>query len=424
MIDFKVIGEPIILKNARKICPEDIEKCMAVGRYSALKKALTEMTPQQVVEEVKKSQLRGRGGAGFPTGLKLELAAKENSDVKYVVVNGEEGEPGTFKDRIIMEDAPHLLIEGTILAGYAIGASKAIVCIRCDYIRAIERMKKAIKDAYAKGFLGKNILGTDFSFDMVIERGAGAYICGEETALLEMIEGKRGEPRKKPPFPPQKGLYGKPTVVNNVETLANLPFIIKEGADKFLEFGVEGSHGTKLFSLSGDINWRGLIEIPFGATLREIINLAGGIRHGRKLKAVILGGVSGTLVKSDEVDIPVDYKSLGVIEAGPGCGTVIVLDETRDIVDVAENIMEFFKTESCGKCRPCSLGTVTLFKLIHKIKTGEGTVEDLEKIEKVSIGMRKASFCGLGQTAPNIVYQSIQKFKEEWLAHVKGGTNV
>ncbi len=424
MIDFKVIGEPIILKNARKICPEDIEKCMAVGRCSALKKALTEMTPQQVVEEVKKSQLRGRGGAGFPTGLKLELAAKESADVKYVVVNGEEGEPGTFKDRIIMEDVPHLLIEGTILAGYAIGASKAIVCIRCDYIHAIERMQKAIDDAYKKGFLGKNILGTDFSFDMVIERGAGAYICGEETALLEMIEGKRGEPRKKPPFPPQKGLYGKPTVVNNVETLANLPFIIKEGADKFLEFGVEGSHGTKLFSLSGDINWRGLIEIPFGATLREIINLAGGIRHGRRLKAVILGGVSGTLVKSDEVDIPVDYKSLGVIEAGPGCGTVIVLDETRDIVDVAENIMEFFKTESCGKCRPCSLGTVTLCKLIHKIKTGEGTVEDLEKIEKVSIGMRKASFCGLGQTAPNIVYQSIQKFREEWIAHVKGGTNV
>ncbi|SNR74819.1 complex I 51 kDa subunit family protein [Desulfurobacterium atlanticum] len=423
MIDFKVIGEPIILKNARKICPENIEKCIEAGRYSALKKALTQMTPLQVIEEVKKSQLRGRGGAGFPTGLKLELAAKESSDVKYIVVNGEEGEPGTFKDRIIMEDSPHLLIEGTILAGYAVGAKKAIVCIRCDYVHAIKRMEKAIKDAYEKGFLGENIFGTDFSFDMVIERGAGAYICGEETALLEMIEGKRGEPRKKPPFPPQKGLYGKPTVVNNVETLANLPFIINEGADRFLEFGVEGSHGTKLFSLSGDINWRGLIEIPFGATLREIINLAGGIRHNRRLKAVILGGVSGTLVRSDEVDIPVDYKSLGIIEAGPGCGTVIVLDETRDIVDVAENIMEFFKTESCGKCRPCSLGTVTLCKLIHKIKTGEGTVEDLEKIEKVSIGMRKASFCGLGQTAPNIVYQSIQKFKEEWLAHIKGGND-
>ncbi|WP_297445995.1 NADH-quinone oxidoreductase subunit NuoF [Desulfurobacterium sp.] len=423
MIDFKVIGEPIILKNARKICPNDIEKCMEAGRYGALRKALTEMKPEEVIEEIKRSQLRGRGGAGFPTGLKFELAAKEKSDKKYVVVNGEEGEPGTFKDRIIMEDSPHLLIEGTILAGYAIGADEGIICVRCDYIKAIERLEKAIADAYDRGLLGKNIFGTDFSFDITIERGAGAYVCGEETALLEMIEGKRGEPRKKPPFPPQKGLYGKPTVVNNVETLANLPFIISEGADRFLEFGIEGSHGTKLFSLSGDIEWKGLIEIPFGATIRKIIELAGGVKGGKKLKAVILGGVSGTLVRYDEVDISVDYHSLGVIEAGPGCGTIIVLDETRDIVDVAENIMEFFRTESCGKCRPCSLGTVSLCNLIHRIKEGNGTVEDLKKIEKISIGMRKASFCGLGQTAPNILYQSIQKFRDEWLAHVRGGEN-
>ncbi len=416
MIDFKVIGTPILLRNIKKIDPESIEAYIETGGYEALKKALKK-SPDELLEEVKKSELRGRGGAGFPTGIKFEIAKNQKETPKFVVVNAEEGEPGTFKDRIILENDPHLVIEGAILAAYIIGANYGYIAIRPDYTLAIKRLEKAIQDAYKYGFLGDNILGSNFSFHLKIKRGAGAYICGEETALLEMIEGKRGEPRKKPPFPPQKGLYGKPTVVNNVETLANLPFIIYYGSEEFKKYGVEGSYGTKLFCMSGDVSWKGIIEIPFGVKLSEIISLAGGVKGG-KLKAVILGGVSGSLVKYDEVDIEVDYHSLGRIQAGPGCGTIIVLNDKRDIVDVCENIMRFFKDESCGKCFPCRLGTEASYRIIKKIKEKKANLHDLFNLERICKTMKNASFCGLGQTAPNIILQSLQKFKDEWLSHI------
>jgi NADH:ubiquinone oxidoreductase subunit F (NADH-binding)/(2Fe-2S) ferredoxin len=412
------IQQRVLLKRVGVINPESIEEYIAEDGYLALEKAI-EKGPQWVLEEVKASELRGRGGAGFPTGKKWEFTAKAKSDVKYVICNADEGEPGTFKDRVIMEGDPHLLIEGMILAGFATGANYGYIYIRGEYDLSIRRLQKAIDQARSYGFLGENILGSGFSFDIEIKKGAGAYICGEETALIESIEGKRGEPRKKPPYPPTCGLWGKPTVINNVETLANVPPIVVNGAEWFKKFGVPGSYGTKLFSLMGDVNYKGVIEIPFGVKLSSIINDVGfGIKGGKKLKGVILGGVSGSLITPNEIDTPVDFNSLALIEAGPGSGSIVVLSEDRCIVDIAKNIAYFFRHESCGKCTPCRVGTEEMYKIIDSISKGFGEVNDLERLDKLSTSMKLTSFCGLGQTAPNIIQQSLRKFREEWLEHI------
>jgi len=364
--------------------------------------------------------LRGRGGAGFPTGKKWEPTKNAESNEKYIVCNADEGEPGTFKDRVLMEGNPHLLIEGMIIAGFATGASRGYIYIRGEYDLAIKRLKKAIEQARVYGLLGENILGSGFDFDIEIKKGAGAYICGEETALFESMEGHRGEPRKKPPYPATYGLWGKPTVINNVETLANIPPIIMNGGDWFKKFGVAGSYGTKLFSLMGDVDYKGVIEIPFGIPLSYIINEVGfGVKQGKELKAVILGGVSGSLITPEEIDTPVDFNSLARIEAGPGSGSIVVLGEDRCIVDITKNILYFFRHESCGKCTPCRVGTEEMYRIVDRISKGFGEEVDLRKLELISNSMKLTSFCGLGQTAPNIISQSLTKFRDEWMSHIK-----
>jgi len=409
----------IVLRNCGLINPEDINEYIAQGGYEALAKALTEMTPEDVIKVIKDSGLRGRGGAGFPTGQKWEFAYKQQSDTKYIICNADEGDPGAYMDRSVLEGDPHSVLEGMAIAGYAIGAQKGYIYIRAEYPLAVKRLEIAIKQARAAGLLGKNIFGTNFSFDIELRMGAGAFVCGEETALINSIEGKRGEPRKKPPFPAQKGVFGKPTVINNVETLANVPPIVVNGAEWFKKFGVAGSYGTKLFSLMGDVNYKGVIEIPFGVKLSSIINDVGfGIKGGKKLKGVILGGVSGSLITPNEIDTPVDFNSLALIEAGPGSGSIVVLSEDRCIVDIAKNIAYFFRHESCGKCTPCRVGTEEMYKIIDSISKGFGEVKDLERLDKLSTSMKLTSFCGLGQTAPNIIQQSLRKFREEWLEHI------
>lgn len=408
----------VLLRRVGSINPESIEEYIAEDGYLALEKAF-ENGSDWVLNEVKNSELRGRGGAGFPTGKKWEFTAMAKSDVKFVVCNADEGEPGTFKDRVLMEGDPHSIIEGMILAGFATGATYGYIYIRGEYELSIKRLSKAIEQAYDYGFLGKNILGSGFDFDIEIKKGAGAYVCGEETALLESIEGKRGEPRKKPPYPPTSGLFKKPTVINNVETLANIPPILVNGSDWFKQIGVPGSYGTKLFSLMGDVNYKGAIEIPFGVKLREIIEEVGfGIKEGKNLKAVILGGVSGSLISKEEIDTEIDFNSLAKIEAGPGSGSIVVLSEDRCIVDVVKNIAYFFRHESCGKCTPCRVGTDVIYRIVDSISKGKAQKDDLIKLEKLSNAMKLTSFCGLGQTAPNILLQSLTKFKEEWLAHI------
>jgi len=413
------VQKKVLLRRVGTINPESIEEYIAEDGYLALEKAV-ENGPEWVLNEVKNSELRGRGGAGFPTGKKWEFTAKAKSDVKYVICNADEGEPGTFKDRVLMEGDPHSIIEGMILAGFATGANYGYIYIRGEYDLSIKRLSKAIDQAYAYGFLGKNILGSGFDFDIEIKRGAGAYICGEETALIESIEGHRGEPRKKPPYPPTSGLWGKPTVINNVETLANIPPIVVNGSSWFKQFGVPGSYGTKLFSLMGDVNYKGVIEIPFGVKLSSIINEIGfGVKDGKDLKAVILGGVSGSLISKDEVDVEVDFNTLAKIEAGPGSGSIVVLSSDRCIVDVVKNIAYFFRHESCGKCTPCRVGTEEMYSIIDRISRGLGEESDLKKLELLANSMKLTSFCGLGQTAPNILSQSLSKFKDEWLSHIK-----
>ncbi|MDD2772443.1 MAG: NADH-quinone oxidoreductase subunit NuoF [Elusimicrobiales bacterium] len=411
----------LVLGSVGVINPESIDEYIAAKGYDALKKALSAMKPAQVIAEVKTSELRGRGGAGFPTAIKWAGAANEKGDVKYVICNADEGEPGTFKDRAIMEGDPHKLIEGMALAGYATGASKGYIYVRGEYTLSIARLAKAAADARAKGFLGANIQGSGFNFDLEVLRGAGAYICGEESALIESIEGKRGEPRLKPPYPVQKGLWQKPTVVNNVETLANIPAIVLNGGEWYRAIGVEGSRGTKVFCLMGDLNWKGVVEIPFGAPLSKIIKeMGGGVKKDRKLKGVILGGVSGSLLTAKELDTPVDFKSLALIESGPGSGAIIALDETRSIVDVVDNIAHFFMHESCGRCTPCRAGNEQIVRLIGKIRKGEGSHADLKKLEELGWNMYQTSFCPLGQTAPNILLQSLRKYRGEWEACLAG----
>jgi len=410
----------VTLRNCGIIDPESIEDYLSVKGYEAIAKILSEMTPGQVVEEVKKAGLRGRGGAGFPTGLKWELTAKEVSEEKYVICNADEGDPGAFMDRSAIEGDPHTILEGMIIGGYAIGAKKGFIYIRAEYPLAIKRLQKAIADARKEGFLGENILGSNFSFDIEIRLGAGAFVCGEETALIHSIEGSRGMPTPKPPFPAQKGLFGKPTVINNVETWANIPVIILDGADWYSSIGTEKSKGTKVFALAGMVKNNGLIEIPMGTTLREIIyDIGGGLPGNKKFKAVQIGGPSGGCLSEDYLDTKVDYESLVNAGAMMGSGGMIVIDETSCMVNIARYFLEFTQDESCGKCTPCREGTKRMLEILTRITEGNGKEGDIEKLERLATMIKKSSLCGLGQSAPNPVLSTLKNFRIEYEEHIK-----
>ncbi|WP_041077340.1 NADH-quinone oxidoreductase subunit NuoF [Thermotoga caldifontis] len=410
----------IATRNVGYIDPANIEEYIARDGYFALTKVLTEMTPEQVIEEIKRSGLRGRGGAGFPTGLKWELTRKAKGDRKYVVCNADEGDPGAFMDRSILEGDPHTVLEAMAIAGYAIGAQQGYIYVRAEYPLAIERLQIAIAQAREYGFLGKNILGTDFNFDIEIRIGAGAFVCGEETALIASIEGKRGQPRVKPPYPAQSGVWGCPTVINNVETLACIPPIIIKGAEWFRSIGTASSPGTKVFALAGKITNTGLVEVPMGITLRELLyEIGGGSSTGKKIKAVQTGGPSGGCIPSEYFDTPVDYESLQKLGAIMGSGGMIVMDEDDCMVDVAKFFLEFTVDESCGKCTPCREGTRQMLKILEKITSGEGTEEDLQELETLGNIIKDTSLCGLGQTAPNPVLSTLRYYRHEYEAHVK-----
>ncbi|MCD8025533.1 MAG: NADH-quinone oxidoreductase subunit NuoF [Clostridiales bacterium] len=410
----------VALKNCGVIDPENIEEYIAVDGYQALVKALTKMTPDDVIEEITASGLRGRGGGGFPTGKKWSFAKASVNDVKFVCCNADEGDPGAFMDRSILEGDPQCIIEAMIIAGYAIGASHGFVYIRAEYPIAVQRLQKAIEQAKERGFLGKNILGSGFDFDMEIRLGAGAFVCGEETALMTSIEGNRGEPRPRPPFPAVKGLFGKPTVLNNVETYANVAQIILKGSKWFRSMGTPTSPGTKVFALGGKITNVGLVEIPMGTTLREIVEeIGGGIPNGKKFKAAQTGGPSGGCIPALHIDTPIDYDSLIALGSMMGSGGMIILDDDTCMVDLAKFYLEFTVDESCGKCTPCRIGTRSLLRLLDKITSGKGEEEDLEKIEELANHMQVSSLCALGQTAPNPVLSTINYFKDEYIAHIK-----
>jgi NADH:ubiquinone oxidoreductase subunit F (NADH-binding)/(2Fe-2S) ferredoxin len=410
----------IVLRNCGLINPEDINEYIAQGGYEALAKALTEMTPEDVIKVIKDSGLRGRGGAGFPTGQKWEFAYKQQSDTKYIICNADEGDPGAYMDRSVLEGDPHSVLEGMAIAGYAIGAQKGYIYIRAEYPLAVKRLEIAIKQARAAGLLGKNIFGTNFSFDIELRMGAGAFVCGEETALINSIEGKRGEPRKKPPFPAQKGVFGKPTVINNVETLANVPVIIEKGAQFFRKFGTEKSPGTKVFALAGKVNITGLVEVPLGTPLRTIVfDIGGGIPEGHTFKAAQTGGPSGGVIPAEYLDVPMDYENLPQLGTIMGSGGLIVMDETSCMVDVAKFFLKFTVDESCGKCTPCREGTRQMLNILEKITSGNGTMEDIDRIEKLGNIIKLTSLCGLGQTAPNPVLSTLRYFRDEYIAHIK-----
>ncbi len=409
----------VALRNCGVINPENIEEYIAMDGYAALGKVLTEMTPAEVIDVMKKSGLRGRGGAGFPTGMKWQFAAANQADQKYVVCNADEGDPGAFMDRSVLEGDPHAVLEAMAIAGYAIGASKGYIYVRAEYPIAVERLKIAIGQAREYGLLGEDIFGTGFNFDIDIRLGAGAFVCGEETALLTSIEGNRGEPRNKPPFPANKGLFQKPTIINNVETLANIPQIIMKGADWFASMGTEDSKGTKVFALGGAINNTGLVEIPLGTTLRHIIyDIGGGIPNGRKFKAVQTGGPSGGCIPAQFLDTPIDYANLTRIGAMMGSGGMIVTDDSTCMVDFARFFLDFTVDESCGKCTPCRIGTRRLLELLQKITDGRGEPEDLEKLEELCYYIKANALCALGQTAPNPVLSTLKYFRDEYEAHV------
>ena len=411
----------VALRNCGVIDPENIEEYIGEDGYQALGKVLTEMTPEAVIKVILDSGLRGRGGAGFPTGKKWELARVlvPDADQKYVCCNADEGDPGAFMDRSILEGDPHALIEAMAIAGYAIGATQGYVYIRAEYPIAVQRLRIAIEQAREYGLLGKNIFGTDFCFDMDIRLGAGAFVCGEETALMTSIEGKRGEPRPRPPFPAVKGLYGKPTVLNNVETYANVPRIILKGADWFKTIGTEKSSGTKVFALGGKIKNTGLVEVPMGTTLREIVEeIGGGIPGGKKFKAAQTGGPSGGCIPAEHFDIEIDYDNLLAIGSMMGSGGLIVMDETSCMVDIAKFFLEFTVEESCGKCTPCRVGTKRLYEMLEKITEGNATLEDLDKMEELCHYIKANSLCGLGQTAPNPVLSTLNFFRDEYVAHI------
>ncbi len=410
----------IALRNCGFIDPENIEECIGRDGYSALAKCLTEMTPEAVIDEIKRSGLRGRGGGGFPTGLKWEFARKYQADQKYVVCNADEGDPGAFMDRSIMEGDPHSVIEAMAICGYSIGASKGLVYIRAEYPLAIERLRIAIEQAEKYGLLGENILGTDFSFHIEIRYGAGAFVCGEETALIHSMEGHRGEPTTKPPFPAESGYLNKPTNVNNVETLANIPVILNKGADWFASIGTERSKGTKVFALAGKINTVGLIEVPMGTTLREVIyEIGGGIKNGKKFKAVQTGGPSGGCLTEIHLDTPIDFDNLLAAGSMMGSGGMIVMDEDDCMVAVAKFYLEFIVEESCGKCSPCRIGNKRLLEILTRITEGKGTMEDLDNLRNLSQVIKDTALCGLGQTSPNPVLSTLEHFYDEYVAHIR-----
>lgn len=417
--DFYKKQKRVALRNCGVIDPENINEYIAYDGYQALGKVLTEMKPEDVIQILKDSGLRGRGGAGFPTGVKWSFAAAQPGPEKYVCCNADEGDPGAFMDRSVLEGDPHVVIEAMAIAGYAIGASQGYIYVRAEYPIAVKRLRIAIDQARETGLLGKDILGTGFNFDLDIRLGAGAFVCGEETALMTSIEGHRGEPRPRPPFPAVKGLFGKPSVLNNVETYANIPQIILRGADWFASMGTEKSKGTKVFALGGKIKNTGLVEIPMGTTLREVIEeIGGGIPNGKKFKAAQTGGPSGGCIPLEHFDIPIDYDNLISIGSMMGSGGLIVMDEDNCMVDIAKFFLGFTVEESCGKCTPCRIGTRRMYEILDKITRGQGTLEDLDKLEELAQYIKANSLCGLGQTAPNPVLSTLRYFRDEYVAHV------
>ena len=409
----------VALRNCGVINPEDIEEYIGMDGYQALGKALTSMTPQEVIDLMKASGLRGRGGAGFPTGMKWQFAANNACDTKYVICNADEGDPGAFMDRSVLEGDPHAVLEAMAIAGYAIGAHHGYIYVRAEYPIAVKRLEIAIRQAREYGMLGKDIFGSGFDFDIDIRLGAGAFVCGEETALITSIEGNRGEPRNKPPFPANKGLFQQPTIINNVETLANIPQIIVKGPEWFASMGTETSKGTKVFALGGKIVNTGLVEIPMGTTLREILfDIGGGIPNGKKFKAAQTGGPSGGCIPAQHLDTPIDYENLKAIGSMMGSGGLIVMDEDNCMVDVARFFLEFTVDESCGKCTPCRIGTRRLLEMLNKITEGKATLEDLDKMEELCHYIQKNALCALGQTAPNPVLSTLKYFRDEYEAHV------
>lgn len=410
----------VALRNCGVINPEKIDEYIATGGYKALEKVLTEMTPDEVIQTIKDSGLRGRGGGGFPTGVKWSFAAQQVNDQKYVLCNADEGDPGAFMDRSVLEGDPHTVIEAMSIAGYAIGANQGYIYVRAEYPIAVHRLQVAIDQAKEYGILGKNVFGTDFSFDLEIRLGAGAFVCGEETALMTSIEGHRGEPRPRPPFPAVKGLWEKPTILNNVETYANIPVIIMKGADWFASIGTEKSKGTKVFALGGKINNTGLVEVPMGTTLREVVyEIGGGIPNGKKFKAAQTGGPSGGCIPASLIDTPIDYDSLISIGSMMGSGGLIVMDEDTCMVDIAKFFLEFTVDESCGKCVPCRIGTKRMLEILNKITDGTGTEEDIAKLEELCLSVKSSALCGLGQTAPNPILSTLRYFRDEYIEHVR-----
>jgi NADH:ubiquinone oxidoreductase subunit F (NADH-binding)/Pyruvate/2-oxoacid:ferredoxin oxidoreductase delta subunit/(2Fe-2S) ferredoxin len=408
----------VVLADCGEVEPEDIDSYINRGGYKATKQVVTEMTPEETIDVIKASALRGRGGAGFPTGLKWEFARKQESDIKYIICNADEGDPGAFMDRSVIEGNPHAVIEGMIIGAYAIGASKGYVYIRAEYPLAVDRLRLALSQARERNYLGDEILGTDFHFDIKVKLGAGAFVCGEETALIASIEGQRGMPRAKPPFPVQKGLWGYPTVINNVESLANVPYIITKGADWFASFGTEKSKGTKVFALTGKVKNTGLIEVPMGISLKDIVYDIGGGMEGGQLKAVQTGGPSGGCIPAGMVDINVDFESLAKVGSIVGSGGMVVLDDSDCMVNIAKFFLEFTQRESCGKCTPCRVGTKRLLEILDRITSGRGRPGDIALLEELGNDIKAASLCGLGQTAPNPILSTINYFRDEYEAHI------
>ncbi len=410
----------IALKNCGIIDPEEIDEYIAFDGYKALEQVLIKMTPDEVINEVSESGLRGRGGAGFPTGKKWLFTKQAEGDQKYVVCNADEGDPGAFMDRSILEGDPHSVLEAMEIAGYSVGADKGYIYVRAEYPIAVQRLRVAIDQARDYGLLGKNIFGTDFSFDIEIRLGAGAFACGEETALLESIEGRRGQPRVKPPYPANSGLWGKPTLINNVETYANITRIILNGAKWYASIGTEKSKGTKVFALGGNVNNIGLVEVPMGTTLREIVfDIGGGIPNGREFKAAQTGGPSGGCIPKEHLDTPIDYESLSSIGSMMGSGGLIVMDDSKCMVNIAKFYLDFTVSESCGKCTPCRIGTKRMLEILDRMCEGKADEDDLYKLEKLALNIKKSAICGLGQTAPNPVLSTLKYFRDEYMEHIK-----
>jgi len=419
-LNFYKKQERIALKNCGVIDPENIDEYIAFDGYKALEKVLKTMTPDEVIKEISESGLRGRGGAGFPTGKKWQFAKMAEGEQKYVVCNADEGDPGAFMDRSILEGDPHCIIEAMMIAGYAIGANKGFIYVRAEYPIAVQRFQKAIDQAKEYGILGKDIWNTNFNFDLEIRLGAGAFVCGEETALLESIEGRRGQPRLKPPFPANAGLWQKPTLINNVETYANITKIILNGAKWYSNIGTENSKGTKVFALGGNVVNIGLVEVPMGTTLREIVfDIGGGIPNGKEFKAAQTGGPSGGCIPAEHLDTPIDYESLSAIGSMMGSGGLIVMDNTKCMVNLAKFYLGFTVDESCGKCTPCRIGTQRMLEILEKLTEGNGQIDDIEKLEKLANTIKRASVCGLGQTAPNPVLSTLKYFRDEYVAHIQ-----